>query len=139
MARAVVLLSGGLDSATCLGWARAHGFECVTLAVDYGQRHRVELAAARRVAEALGVSDHREVRADLRAIGGSALTADLEHAERLIGERGVPRGRLMLMPEGMTAEVLAARGRTLAEACKRLGVRLSPRLQVWLWGARRGV
>jgi 7-cyano-7-deazaguanine synthase len=76
--RAVVLLSGGLDSATCLAWARAQGFACATLAVDYGQRHRVELAAARRVAEALGVTDHREVRADLRAIGGSALTADLE-------------------------------------------------------------
>ena len=78
MSRAVVLLSGGLDSATCLAWARAQGFECATLAVDYGQRHRAELEAARRVAEALGVADHREVRADLRAIGGSALTADLE-------------------------------------------------------------
>ena len=78
MARAVVLLSGGLDSATCLAWARAQGFECATLAVDYGQRHRVELAAARRVALGLGVADHREVRVDLRAIGGSALTADLE-------------------------------------------------------------
>jgi 7-cyano-7-deazaguanine synthase len=73
----VVLLSGGLDSATCLAWARARGFECWTLAVDYGQRHRVELAAARRVAAALGAVDHREVRVDLRAIGGSALTADL--------------------------------------------------------------
>src|SRR5262245_42584634 len=76
-ARAVVLLSGGLDSATCLAWARAQGFTCATLAVDYGQRHRAELLAARRVAESLGVGDHREVRADLRAIGGSALTADL--------------------------------------------------------------
>lgn len=76
--RAVVLLSGGLDSATCLAWARAKGFACTTLAVDYGQRHRVELASARRVAEALGADDHREVRADLRAIGGSALTAELE-------------------------------------------------------------
>ena len=76
--RAVVLLSGGLDSSTCLAWARAQGFECTTLAVDYGQRHRVELEAARRVARALGVADHREVKVDLRAIGGSALTADLE-------------------------------------------------------------
>ena len=75
--RAVVLLSGGLDSATCLAWARAQGFECHTLAVDYGQRHRVELAAARRVAAALGSGDHREVVVDLRAIGGSSLTADL--------------------------------------------------------------
>jgi len=76
--RAVVLLSGGLDSATCLAWARAHGFVCHTLAVDYGQRHRIELEAARRVAEALGAADHREVKTDLRAIGGSALTAAID-------------------------------------------------------------
>ena len=75
--RAVVLLSGGLDSATCLAWARARGFSCVTLAVRYGQRHAVELDAARRVADACGV-EHREVAVDLRAIGGSALTADLD-------------------------------------------------------------
>jgi 7-cyano-7-deazaguanine synthase len=77
-ARAVVLLSGGLDSSTCLAWARARDFECWTLAVDYGQRHRVELEAARRVARALGSAGHRELKLDLRAIGGSALTADLE-------------------------------------------------------------
>jgi 7-cyano-7-deazaguanine synthase len=76
--RAVVLLSGGLDSSTCLAWARERGFECWTLAVDYGQRHRVELEAARRVAQALGAAGHRELQLDLRAIGGSALTADLE-------------------------------------------------------------
>jgi 7-cyano-7-deazaguanine synthase len=76
--RAVVLLSGGLDSATCLAWARARGLECHTLAVDYGQRHRVELAAARRVSAALGAASHRVVAVDLRAIGGSALTADIE-------------------------------------------------------------
>lgn len=75
-ARAVVLLSGGLDSATCLAWARREGFDCVTLAVDYGQRHRVELEAARAVSRALGATEHREVRVDLRAIGGSALTTD---------------------------------------------------------------
>jgi 7-cyano-7-deazaguanine synthase len=76
-ARAIVLLSGGLDSATCLAWARARGFECWTLAVDYGQRHRVELEAAARVARALGSAGHRVVSLDLRAIGGSALTADI--------------------------------------------------------------
>jgi 7-cyano-7-deazaguanine synthase len=81
--RAVVLLSGGLDSATCLAWAQDQGFACHTLAIDYGQRHRVELDAARAVAAARGVTDHRELRVDLRAIGGSALTADLP----------VPRGR----------------------------------------------
>ncbi len=74
--RAVVLLSGGLDSTTCLAWARAQGFTCSTLAIDYGQRHRVELEAAARAAAAQGVTDHRVVRVDLRAIGGSSLTAD---------------------------------------------------------------
>ena len=78
MRRAVVLLSGGLDSTTCLAWANAQGFEPATLAFDYGQRHRVELEAAARVAAALGVRDHRVVRVDLSAIGGSALTADLD-------------------------------------------------------------
>ena len=73
----VILLSGGLDSTTCLAWARAQGFACHTLAIDYGQRHRVELDAARRVAESQGVRDHRVVSVDLRAIGGSSLTADV--------------------------------------------------------------
>ena len=77
MKPAVVLLSGGLDSTTCLAWAGAEGYACHTLAVDYGQRHRVELEAAARVAAALGATSHRVVRADLRAIGGSALTAEL--------------------------------------------------------------
>ena len=72
--RAILLLSGGLDSTTCLAWARAEDYACHTLAVDYGQRHRGELVAARRVSEALGAVEHREVRVDLRAIGGSALT-----------------------------------------------------------------
>jgi 7-cyano-7-deazaguanine synthase len=74
---AVILLSGGLDSTTCLAWALAQDFVCTTLTVDYGQRHRVELDAARHVAEAHGVRDHRVVSVDLRAIGGSALTSDL--------------------------------------------------------------
>jgi 7-cyano-7-deazaguanine synthase len=75
--RAAVLLSGGLDSATAAAWARAAGFELVALSVDYGQRHRVELEAARAVAASLGVADHRVVGIDLRAVGGSALTADI--------------------------------------------------------------
>jgi len=78
MPRAVVLLSGGLDSSTTLAWAKAHGFECYALSVDYGQRHRVELERAAVVAKALGVVEHRTVMLDLRAIGGSALTANLE-------------------------------------------------------------
>lgn len=72
--RAVVLLSGGMDSATVLAIARSRGLECHTLALDYGQRHRAELDAAARVAEALGAASHRVVNADLRSIGGSALT-----------------------------------------------------------------
>jgi 7-cyano-7-deazaguanine synthase len=71
---AVVLLSGGLDSATVLAIARGDGFECRALSVDYGQRHRVELEAAARVARALGAVEHRIARVDLGAFGGSALT-----------------------------------------------------------------
>lgn len=75
---AVVLVSGGLDSATTLAVARHQGFACHALTVRYGQRHAIELEAARRVARSLGVVRHVEVAVDLRAIGGSALTADLE-------------------------------------------------------------
>ena len=72
--RAVVLLSGGLDSTTTLAVARAEGYECHALSFEYGQRHACELASARRVAAALGAREHLVLRVDLRAIGGSALT-----------------------------------------------------------------
>lgn len=75
--RAVVLLSGGLDSTTTAAVAKAEGFAVYALSVDYGQRHRVELERAATVAAALGVAEHRTVKLDLRAIGGSALTADV--------------------------------------------------------------
>ena len=71
---AVVLLSGGLDSATVLAIAREQGLRCHALSVDYGQRHRAELHAAARVAKALGAHEHRTLRIDLGGIGGSALT-----------------------------------------------------------------
>ena len=71
---AIVLLSGGLDSATVLAMASAEGFRCRTLAVSYGQRHAVELAAARRVSDVLGAVEHRQMHVDLADIGGSALT-----------------------------------------------------------------
>src|SRR6185437_4089212 len=71
---AVVLLSGGLDSATVLAIARSQGFECYALSVEYGQRHSAELDAARRVAKAGGARDHRVMHVDLAGIGGSALT-----------------------------------------------------------------
>jgi 7-cyano-7-deazaguanine synthase len=72
--RAVVLLSGGLDSSTCLAQAVADGFEVHALSVDYGQRHKGELRAARTVARAMGAAGHRVVKVDLSAFGGSALT-----------------------------------------------------------------
>jgi 7-cyano-7-deazaguanine synthase len=72
--KAVVLLSGGLDSATTLAWARREGHECWCLSVDYGQRHGAELQAAARIARKLGAKEHRVVRLDLSQFGGSALT-----------------------------------------------------------------
>src|SRR5262245_34526832 len=74
---AVVLLSGGLDSATTLAIARSEGFVCHALSFAYGQRHAVELAAAERVARSLGVASHRVITIDLAQFGGSALTSDL--------------------------------------------------------------
>jgi len=75
--KAVVLLSGGMDSATCLAIARAQGFACYALSFRYGQRHAIELEAAARLAAAHRVVEHRIVEIDLRAFGGSALTADV--------------------------------------------------------------
>jgi len=116
MSRAVVLLSGGLDSATTLAIAVATGFECHCLTVDYGQRHRLELEAAQSVAAALGAASHRVVTLDLRAIGGSALTDDIEvpkDAEPGVG--GVPvtyvpaRNTVLLALLLGLAEVVGAR------------------------------
>ncbi len=72
--RAIVLLSGGLDSSTVLAMARARGFDCYALSVHYGQRHSAELDAARKIAAALGAREHRIMGVDLAGIGGSALT-----------------------------------------------------------------
>ncbi len=74
--KAICLLSGGLDSSTCLGVARRDGYDCYALSFDYGQRHRIELEAAARVAAHFGVSEHRVAQIDLRAFGASALTDD---------------------------------------------------------------
>jgi 7-cyano-7-deazaguanine synthase len=76
--KAICLLSGGLDSSTCLGVARRDGFDCYALSFDYGQRHRVELEAAGQIARRMGAVEHRTVRIDLRAFGGSALTANID-------------------------------------------------------------
>jgi 7-cyano-7-deazaguanine synthase len=84
-----VLLSGGLDSATALAIVRARGDECYTLAFDYGQRHRTELAAARRVSAALGAREHRELKLPIGELGGSALT-DSRIAVPEHGGDGIP-------------------------------------------------
>lgn len=113
MKRAVVLLSGGLDSATVLAMARAQAFQCYALSVDYGQRHHAELAAARRVAHRLGVHEHRIIHIDLAAFGGSALTdasiAVPEQATSGIPPTYVPaRNTIMLSLALAWAEVLQA-------------------------------
>lgn len=74
--KAVVLVSGGLDSTTVLAIARSQGYDCYTLSFDYGQRHRAELVAAENTARMLGATEHKVVTLDLRTIGGSALTDD---------------------------------------------------------------
>jgi len=109
--KAVILLSGGLDSATALAIARDEGFDCHALAVDYGQRHRSELAAAQRVAAASG-APLKVLPLDLRAIGGSALTDDIAVPEG--GTEGIPvtyvpaRNTIMLSLALGYAEVLGA-------------------------------
>lgn len=75
---AVVLLSGGIDSTTTLAVAKDQGFVCHAISFDYGQRHKVELDSAKRVARSLGVTDHRIISFDFRSVGGSALTSDIE-------------------------------------------------------------
>jgi 7-cyano-7-deazaguanine synthase len=111
----VVLLSGGLDSATVLAMAREAGYDCYCLSIDYGQRHRAELAAAARVARALGAREHRVTTLDLAAFGGSALT-DTRIAVPISGiGTGIPvtyvpaRNTIMLSLALAWAEVLGAR------------------------------
>ena len=113
MKNAVVLLSGGLDSATVLAMARQQGFACYTLSVDYGQRHHAELAAAKRVAKTLGAAEHRVISIDLTAFGGSALTdskiAVPEQMSTGIPSTYVPaRNTIMLSLALAWAEVLQA-------------------------------
>jgi len=93
MKRAVVLLSGGIDSTTTLAIAIAEGYEAYALSFDYGQRHQIETEAARRVANSLGVKEHRVAKIDMRIFGGSALTDDIDvpkkRSEAEIGH-GIP-------------------------------------------------
>lgn len=114
---AVCLLSGGLDSATCLAFARREGYACYALSFDYGQRHKVELEAARRVADNIGVSQHLVAKIGLDAFGGSALTSDIAVPKaRSAGEmgQGIPityvpaRNTIFLSFALAWAEVLSA-------------------------------
>ena len=89
MSRAVVLLSGGLDSATCLAMARQQGHQCHTVAFDYGQRHRAELYAAQRLSRAFGAESHRVITLGLGSIGGSSLT-DVSMAVPESASEGIP-------------------------------------------------
>jgi 7-cyano-7-deazaguanine synthase len=115
MTSAVVLLSGGLDSATTLAIARSEGFEAYCLSFDYGQRHRAELHAAKRVAAALGAREHRQITFDLAQFGGSALT-DAKIAVPTGGvEAGIPvtyvpaRNTILLSMALAWAETLGSR------------------------------
>ena len=110
--RAVVLLSGGLDSATVLAIAQSQGFDCYTVSFDYGQRHSAELQAAQRLADNMGAVEHKVVAIDLRSIGGSALTADIDvpeqHAEGIPVTYVPARNTVFLSIALGWAEVLAA-------------------------------
>jgi 7-cyano-7-deazaguanine synthase len=112
--RAVVLLSGGLDSATALAWARQRGHECHALSVAYGQRHAAELDAAAQVARSLGAAAHRILKVDLGVLGGSALTDAVIAVPESPGS-GIPvtyvpaRNTVLLALALAWAEVLAAR------------------------------
>ena len=112
--RAVILLSGGLDSATVVAMARAEGYSCYTMSFDYGQRHRSELEAAARVARDLGVIEHKVIGLNLDGIGGSALTDSSIDVPETLGE-GIPvtyvpaRNTVFLSLALGWAEVLQAR------------------------------
>ncbi|TCV83802.1 7-cyano-7-deazaguanine synthase QueC [Sulfurirhabdus autotrophica] len=114
MKKAVILLSGGLDSATALAIARHAGFDCYALSLDYGQRHRAELQAADSVAKALGATTHRTIKLDLTVFGGSALT-DASISVPTIPGKGIPityvpaRNTIMLSLALAWAEVLGSR------------------------------
>ncbi len=113
MPKAVVLLSGGLDSITALALAQEQGFDCYALSLDYGQRHNAELAAAKRLAEAAGVNEHKVIRLGLGDVGGSALTDDAidvpDHASNGIPVTYVPARNTVFLSLALGwAEVLGA-------------------------------
>lgn len=115
MKRAVVLLSGGLDSATVLAIAKSQGYQCFTISFDYGQRHRAELKASEKLSEKMQAAEHKVINIDLRAIGGSALTDDQinvpdEYEEGVIPVTYVPARNTVFMSIALGwAEVLDAK------------------------------
>jgi 7-cyano-7-deazaguanine synthase len=112
--KAVVLVSGGMDSAVTIAIAREQGYQVHALSVAYGQRHSAELAASERVSRRLGAVEHKTVHVDLRTIGGSALTADIDVPLDQTGEQGIPvtyvpaRNTIMLSIALGWAEVLGS-------------------------------
>lgn len=112
--KCVVLLSGGLDSTTCLAIARNGGYEVYALTFDYGQRHRIEVRKARTIAKKMGVAEHKVLKVDLRQIGGSALTDDIEVPKDCAIDDGVPvtyvpfRNGILLSFAVAWAEVIGA-------------------------------
>ena len=112
--KAVVLVSGGMDSAVTIAIAREQGYQVHALSVAYGQRHSAELAASERVSHLLGAVEHKTVQVDLRTIGGSALTADIDVPLDQTGEQGIPvtyvpaRNTIMLSIALGWAEVLGS-------------------------------
>ncbi len=112
--KAVVLVSGGMDSAVTIAIAREQGYQVYALSVAYGQRHSAELEASERVSRALGAVEHKTVHVDLRTIGGSALTADIDVPLDQIGDQGIPvtyvpaRNTIMLSIALGWAEVLGS-------------------------------
>ena len=123
--RAVVLVSGGMDSAVTLAMARAQGFACHALSVAYGQRHVSELAAAARVARTLGAVEHKIVTVDLRSIGGSALTADRSRCPSTASS-GIPvtyvpaRNTIMLVDRARLGRSARRQRHLLRRQCGRL-------------------
>jgi 7-cyano-7-deazaguanine synthase len=95
---AVILLSGGMDSAVCLAEAKAAGFACHALSFDYGQRHRFELTAAANLAASIGAVEHKVLSIDLRAFGGSALTADVAVPKDRLDAAGAPQIPITYVP-----------------------------------------
>ena len=113
--KAVILLSGGLDSATCLAVAKKEGFECYALSFNYGQRHQVELDCAKKIAESMGVAAHSIIDINLQLWGGSALTDDSIDVPDAEESHGIPityvpaRNLIFLSFATAYAEVLGAR------------------------------